>query len=117
MEKIDAITALGALAQETRLDIFRYLVGIGPQGVPAGQIGERFELPAATLSFHLKTLRQAGLLECRREGRSLIYSASYATMSALLAYLTENCCGVPWTVSGCELTEPVQPMHKTESLS
>lgn len=92
MEKLDAIMALGALAQETRLDIFRYLVQAGPAGVPAGQIGERFGLPSATLSFHLKTLQQAGLAESRRQSRSIIYAASFPTMNELLAYLTENCC-------------------------
>jgi ArsR family transcriptional regulator, arsenate/arsenite/antimonite-responsive transcriptional repressor len=92
MEKIDAITGLAALAQESRLDVFRLLVQAGPEGMPAGQIGERLGLPGATLSFHLNQLRQAGLVTFRREGRSLIYVAEYGTMNALLAYLTENCC-------------------------
>lgn len=92
MEKKDALTALSALAQETRLDIFRYLVERGLHGVPAGQIGEHFGLPLPTLSFHLKTLQQAGLVERRRESRSLIYSVAFSTMSDLMAYLTENCC-------------------------
>ena len=92
MEKTDVIIALTALAQETRLNIFRYLVQVGPAGAPAGQIGERFGLPSATLSFHLKTLQQAGLAESRRQSRSIIYAASFATMNELLAYLTEHCC-------------------------
>ena len=92
MEKTAAIAALSALAQETRLDIFRLLVQAGPDGLPAGQIGERLHLPSATLSFHLNQLKHAGLVSFRREGRSLIYSAAYAAMSDLLAYLTENCC-------------------------
>ncbi|MDR3505097.1 MAG: metalloregulator ArsR/SmtB family transcription factor [Acidocella sp.] len=92
MEKHDAIAALAALAQETRLDIFRLLVQAGPEGVPAGQLGEQLGLPSATLSFHLKELRHAGLITFQREGRSLIYSAEFANMNALLAYLTENCC-------------------------
>jgi ArsR family transcriptional regulator len=92
MEKINAIAALGALAQESRLDIFRLLVQAGPEGLPAGQIGERLGLPAATLSFHLSQLKHAGLALCRREGRSLIYAASYGTMNLLLGFLTENCC-------------------------
>jgi len=92
MEKMDAITALAALAHETRLDIFRLLVQAGPEGVPAGQLGEQLSLPSATLSFHLKELRHAGLITFRRESRSLIYSAEFANMNALLAYLTENCC-------------------------
>jgi ArsR family transcriptional regulator len=92
MEKADAVAALAALAQDSRLDIFRLLVQAGPDGLPAGRIGERLGLPAATLSFHLNQLRQAGLVTFRRDGRSLIYSAEYAAMNDLLAYLTENCC-------------------------
>ena len=92
MEKTAAIAALGALAQESRLDVFRLLVQAGAEGMPAGQIGERLALPSATLSFHLNQLRHAGLVTFRREGRSLIYAAEYAAMNALLAYLTENCC-------------------------
>lgn len=93
MEKSSAIVALGALAQETRLDIFRLLVQAGDGGIPAGQIGDRLGLPSATLSFHLTQLRQAGLVTFRREGRSLIYVAEYEAMNALIAFLTENCCG------------------------
>jgi DNA-binding transcriptional ArsR family regulator len=92
MEKSDAVVALAALAQDSRLDIFRLLVQAGPEGLAAGLIGERLALPAATLSFHLTQLRQAGLVAFRREGRSLIYVAAYAAMNDLLAYLTENCC-------------------------
>nr|WP_314070853.1 metalloregulator ArsR/SmtB family transcription factor [uncultured Roseococcus sp.] len=96
MEKISAITALGALAQDTRLDMFRLLVRAGPEGVPAGRIGEALGLPSATLSFHLAQLRQAGLITFRREGRSLIYAAEYEAMNALIGFLTENCCrGAP----------------------
>ncbi len=92
MEKSDAIAALAALAQDTRLDVFRLLVRAGTDGLPAGQIGERLGLPSATLSFHLNQLRHAGLISFRREGRSLIYAAEYAAMNSLLTYLTENCC-------------------------
>jgi DNA-binding transcriptional ArsR family regulator len=92
MEKTDAIAALAALAQDSRLDVFRLLVQTGTEGMPAGQIGERLGLPSATLSFHLNQLRHAGLVTFRREGRSLIYAAEYTAMNALLAYLTENCC-------------------------
>ena len=92
MEKVDIIAALAALAQETRLDIFRLLVQAGPDGLPAGNISERLGLPSATLSFHLSQLRHAGLVTFRRESRSLIYSAEISNMNALLAYLTENCC-------------------------
>ncbi|HYA35600.1 MAG TPA: metalloregulator ArsR/SmtB family transcription factor [Candidatus Binataceae bacterium] len=93
MEKSIAIAALGALAQETRLDIFRLLVQKGPAGMPAGEIGDRLKLPSPTLSFHLNQLRFAGLVTSRRESRSIIYSANYDAMNELLAYLTENCCG------------------------
>ena len=93
MEKSDAIAALAALAQESRLDVFRLLVQAGPDGMPAGQIGERLGLAPATLSFHLNQLRHAGLVTYRRESRSLIYAAEYPAMNGLLAYLTENCCG------------------------
>lgn len=92
MKKSAAITALSALAQDTRLDVFRLLVKVGPRGLPAGEIGERLGLPGATLSFHLNTLKHAGLIRCRREGRSLIYSADFKAMNTLLAYLMENCC-------------------------
>lgn len=95
MEKIAVLAALGALAQETRLDIFRLLVQAGPTGLPAGQIGDRLGLPSATLAFHLKELKNAGLAHCTRAGRSLIYAADYDAMNALLAFLTENCCGGP----------------------
>jgi ArsR family transcriptional regulator, arsenate/arsenite/antimonite-responsive transcriptional repressor len=92
MKRREAIGALGALAQETRLDIFRLLVERGPEGLAAGEVGERLSLPSATLSFHLARLKHAGLVDVRRESRSLIYSANYRTMNALLSYLTENCC-------------------------
>jgi len=109
MEKIDAITALAALAQESRLDIFRLLIQTGADGLPAGQIAERLGLPANTLSFHLNQLRHAGLVTFRRESRSLIYAAEYNTMNALLAYLTENCCqGNSCSAPGtCDSTAPI----------
>jgi len=93
MEKQQALAALGALAQETRLDIYRLLVQAGPDGMPAGQIGDQLGLPSATLAFHLKELKIAGLAKCTRNGRSLIYAAEYPTMNDLLFFLTENCCG------------------------
>jgi DNA-binding transcriptional ArsR family regulator len=95
MEKKEVLAALGALAQETRLDIYRLLVQAGPDGMAAGHIGEQLGLPSATLAFHLKELKIAGLATCTRNGRSLIYAAEYPTMNALLFYLTENCCGHP----------------------
>ncbi len=93
MKKEAAVQALGALAQETRIEIFRLLVQAGPAGLPAGIIGARLGLPSPTLSFHLNQLRFAGLVSSRRESRSIIYSAKFGTMNQLLAYLTENCCG------------------------
>jgi len=92
MEKRDAIAALAALAQETRLDIYRILVRAGTEGMPAGAIGDQLGLASATLSFHLKELKAAGVVSCRREGRSLIYSPQFSTMENLLGFLTENCC-------------------------
>jgi ArsR family transcriptional regulator, arsenate/arsenite/antimonite-responsive transcriptional repressor len=92
MEISIAVSALSALAQESRLEIFRYLVRAGKNGVPAGKIGERLDMPLSTLSFHLNQLKQAGLILCRREGRTLFYSANYDSMNDLMAYLTENCC-------------------------
>ncbi len=93
MEKSEAVAALAALAQDSRLDIFRHLVGAGPDGLPAGQIGAALGLPGATLSFHLSQLKQAGLVTCRRDSRHLIYAAAFPTMAALLGYLTTHCCG------------------------
>src|SRR5208283_4894659 len=93
MKKSTAITALGALAQETRLDVFRLLVQKGPEGMPAGDLGARLGQPSPTMSFHLNQLRFAGMVTSRRESRSIIYSANFKAMNDLLAYLTENCCG------------------------
>jgi DNA-binding transcriptional ArsR family regulator len=93
MEKTDAIAALAALAQDNRLDVFRLLVQAGPEGLAAGAVAEKLSLAPNTLSFHFDRLRNAGLVTCTREGRSLIYAARYETMNGLLGYLTENCCG------------------------
>ena len=96
MEKTDAVTALAALAQDNRLDVFRLLVQAGPEGLPAGEVARTLALAPNTLTFHFDRLRSAGLVAVRREGRSMIYAARFATMNALLAYLTENCCqGAP----------------------
>jgi len=93
MERTVAIAALGALAQETRLDIFRLLVQQGPDGMAAGQIGERLGLAPPTLSFHLNQLRFAGMVAHRRASLSIVYRANFQAMNELLGYLTENCCG------------------------
>jgi len=88
-----AVDALAALAQETRLGIHRLLVEAGPEGLPAGRIGEELDLPPATLSFHLAHLARTGLVRSRQDGRFVIYSADFESMNALVGYLTENCCG------------------------
>jgi ArsR family transcriptional regulator, arsenate/arsenite/antimonite-responsive transcriptional repressor len=93
MDEKRAIAALGALAQETRLALFRLLVTCGPAGLPAGVIAERLSVQPSSLSFHLAQLVHAGLITQRRLSRQLIYSAECGAMNALLAYLTENCCG------------------------
>jgi len=92
MEIKDAVAALGALAQDNRLAVFRLLVQTGLEGLPAGEIAERLRIAPATLSFHLAQLRHAGLVTVKRDGRSLIYSADYDGMNALMSFLTENCC-------------------------
>jgi DNA-binding transcriptional ArsR family regulator len=92
MERENLIAALGALAQDNRLDVFRLLVQAGPEGLPAGQVAAALGIPPNTLTFHFDRLRHAGLVDVRREGRSMIYTARFDTMNALVAYLTENCC-------------------------
>lgn len=93
METTDAIKSLGALAQETRLAIYRLLVQAGPEGRAAGVIGEQLGIPPATLSFHLAQLAGAGLVRSRQDGRFIYYSADFGAMNALVGFLTENCCG------------------------
>ncbi|MGV0758986.1 ArsR/SmtB family transcription factor [Tistrella mobilis] len=104
MEKTEVITALAALAHEARLDIFRLLVQAGPEGLPAGQIAQAIGLAAPTASFHLAQLKQAGLVACRRESRSLIYTAAFDRMAGLVGFLTENCCG--GNPAACGLPHP-----------
>jgi DNA-binding transcriptional ArsR family regulator len=93
MEKSDVVTALAALAQDNRLDVYRLLVQAGPEGMPAGSISSALQLAPNTLTFHFDRLRQAGLVTVRREGRSMIYAARYEVMNGVISYLTENCCG------------------------
>jgi DNA-binding transcriptional ArsR family regulator len=88
-----AVAALAALAQEHRLALFRHLVQAGDEGLAAGAIAEALGIPNSSLSFHLAHLTRAGLIRQRRAGRSLIYTADYAAMNALVGYLMENCCG------------------------
>jgi len=103
-----AVKALAALAQDTRLAIYRLLVQQGPEGLSAGTIAERLDLPAATLSFHLKELANAGMVESRQDGRFVFYSANYDQMNGLLGYLTENCC----QGRNCMTTSAPQPQLK-----
>jgi ArsR family transcriptional regulator len=93
METKSAIGALAALAQESRLAVFRLLVQTGPAGMAASKIAEQLGVPASSLSFHLKELSHAGLIDARQDGRFVIYSANFAAMNELLGFLTENCCG------------------------
>lgn len=93
METPEVLGALSALAQESRLAAFRLLVSAGPAGLAAGEIAEQLQISPATLSFHLKMLSHAGLLDSQREGRSIRYTASFETMDGVIHFLTSNCCG------------------------
>ena len=88
-----AVSALAALAQESRLAVFRALVKAGPAGLAAGKIGELTGIPPSSLSFHLKELSHAGMVDSQQAGRFVIYTANFSTMNALVGFLTENCCG------------------------
>lgn len=92
MDESGAVNALGALAQEHRLRLFRLLVRAGRGGMPAGAIAERLGVPNSSLSFHLTQLQRAGLIAAERQGRSLVYRADFAAMDRLVAFLMENCC-------------------------
>ena len=108
MKTPQAVKALAALAQDTRLAIYRLLVQQGPEGLSAGTIAERLDIAGATLSFHLKELAHAGMVEARQDGRFVYYSANYEQMNGLLAYLTENCC----QGEGCATECAPQPQFK-----
>jgi ArsR family transcriptional regulator, arsenate/arsenite/antimonite-responsive transcriptional repressor len=112
MKQHEAVAALTALAQESRLDAFRLLVQAGPQGLPAGQVAEALDVSPNTLTFHFDRLREARLVTVRRNGRSMIYSARFETMHALLGYLTENCCQ-----GGAERCGPAQCKPRQKSAS
>jgi DNA-binding transcriptional ArsR family regulator len=115
MESIDALAALAALAQETRLAIFRRLVRAGPRGESAGAIADALETPAPTLSFHLKELERAGLVTQRRESRSIIYAAQYERMRALLGFLMEDCCAGRPEICNIQLENRCEPASRPSS--
>ncbi|KUY71310.1 helix-turn-helix transcriptional regulator [Burkholderia sp. RF4-BP95] len=110
MEMNQTIAALSALAHESRLAVFRALVQAGPSGLPAGQIATLLDVPPSSLSFHLKELAHAQLVTSRQEGRFVFYCANFATMNALIGYLTENCCGgnpcTPATACSTSCSDP-----------
>lgn len=112
MEKQDVLAALAALAQETRLDVFRRLVRGGRDGVPAGQVASDLEIPPATLSFHLKELRSARLVTSEREGRVIRYAPDFGVIADVVGYLGENCCR---DAGGCgpEAARPVRASRST----
>ncbi len=93
MKPGQVVKALAALAQPTRLAIYRLLVSSGPEGLAAGQIAEKLKVSPATMSFHFKTLSHAGLVESRQDGRFIYYAANFVVMNGMVDYLTENCCG------------------------
>jgi len=93
MKTPQAVAALGALAHDTRLALYRLLVERGPDGLPAGAIADKLRLPPSSLTFHLQHLHRAGLITRCRLSRQLFYAADFAAMNGLVAYLTENCCG------------------------
>jgi ArsR family transcriptional regulator len=106
MKSPEAIGALSALASDARLAVFRLLVKRGPEGYTPSELSKRLELPAPTLSFHLKGLVQAGLVLSRRDGRNLYYSPNFERMNALVGFLTENCCSLAEAVCGAECQPP-----------
>ncbi len=107
MEHSSAVDALSALAHESRLAIFRLLIPEGPDGIPAGEIGDRLGIAANALSFHLTRLRYAGLISVRRNGQQMIYAAAYEGMQRLMGFLTDNCCQMD--ARGCSSNCP-QPL-------
>ena len=114
MKTTDAVIGLAALAQESRLAVFRLLVKRGPEGFTPTQLSERLSLPAPTLSFHLKELQRACLIESRREGRFLYYSPNFSRMNLLLGFLTENCCVLADKECGPSCTTPVAELAQSK---
>jgi DNA-binding transcriptional ArsR family regulator len=114
MNQKDTVMALAALAQESRLAVFRLLVQRGPDGYPAGEISERLGIPGPTLSFHLKELAAAGLVAARKDGRFIHYSPNFERMRALVVYLTDNCCSLAATCAP-ECAAPVFTRRKSKA--
>jgi len=112
MDAAHAVTALAALAQESRLLIYRLLVQAGPTGLSVGEIGASLRVAPATLSFHLKELSHADLVGSRQVGRFIYYSANYGEMNGLLAYLTENCCAGKTELCAPAVCSPPKPTRK-----
>jgi DNA-binding transcriptional ArsR family regulator len=116
METPNAVAALSALAQESRLDIFRLLVQAGPEGMAAGHVAEQLGLAPNTLTFHFDRLRFAGLVTVRRDGRSMIYAAQFGAMNDLVSFLTENCCqGAPQKCAPAAACKPTGVRHEAVS--
>lgn len=109
METTHAVAALAALAQDSRLAVFRVLVQAGPAGLAAGKISTLTGIPPSSLSFHLKELSHAGLAASRQQGRFVIYTAQFDVMNALIGYLTENCCGGQSCTPGDPAESLLQP--------
>src|SRR5579863_907982 len=119
MNTTGVIDALGALAHEHRLAIYRLLVQRGPEGLPAGVIGERVGLVPSSLTFHLQNLQRAGLITQRRESRQLFYAADFTVMNGLVGYLTENCCGNSEAVCspGCAPAQSAKPAKRAAKVA
>ena len=115
MKSADAVAALGAIAHEHRLAVYRMLVERGPAGMPAGEIAEALGIPPSSLTFHLQQLRHAGLVTQRRLSRQLIYAADFAAMNGLVAYLTENCCGRGAAAECAPACKPAAPARAPAS--
>lgn len=118
MKTPDVLTALSALAHEHRLGIYRLLVEQGPDGLPAGAIGERVGLVPSSLTFHLQNLQRARLIEQRRESRQLMYSANFDAMNGLVGYLTEKCCaasGAACDARDCKSVRPAKTVKRVRA--
>ncbi len=109
MKAANAVAALSALAQESRLAVYRALVQAGPDGLQPSDLTAKLDVAPATLSFHLAQLRHAGLITVTRHGRALVYAANFTAMNSLLGYLTENCCGGDLAACGAPQCAPTKP--------